>query len=101
MQEEMGMAVVSRVFPGGQWGDLALSCLLLCPYESESALKCYLRLLEVTACCPWLTISLAKCEQIGAVISSCDFPPHEVKASLEGFKVRWKKTFPHSYDMTM
>lgn len=69
MQEEMGMAVVSRVFPGGQQGDLALSCLLLCPYEGVRALKCHLRLLEVTTCCPWLTISLAKCEQIGAVIS--------------------------------
>lgn len=41
MQKEMGMAVVSRVFLGEQWGDLALSCLLLCPYKGVKALKCH------------------------------------------------------------
>lgn len=95
MQEEMGMAVVSRVFPGGQQGDLALSCLLLCPYEGVRALKCHLRLLEVTTYCPWLTISLAKCEQIGAVISSCDYSlPMGSRPAWKGSKLDGKRHFP-------
>lgn len=62
MQKEMGIAVVSRVFPGEQRGDLALSCLLLCPYKGVKALKCHVSLLDVTIFCPWLTLSLAKWE---------------------------------------
>lgn len=94
MQEGMGMAMVSRVFPGEQWGDLALSCLLVCPYEGVKALRCHVILLEATTFCPWLAICLEKCEQIGAVINSRDFSPHGVKAKLGDLKSDGKRHFP-------
>lgn len=87
-------------FPGGQWGGLALSRLLLCPCEGVRVLKCYPGLPQATARCPWCIVSLARCEQLGAAPSSCDFSPHGVKTSLEEFKVRWENTFPQSLDTT-
>lgn len=43
---------------------------------------------------PWLTISLAKRGQIGAVINSCDFPAPGVKAWLGDLKSDGKRHFP-------
>lgn len=94
MQKEMGMVVVSRVFPGEHWGDLVLSCVLMCPSKGVKALKCHVILLEVTMFCPWLTICLAKREQRGAVTNSCDFSPHGVKARLGDLKSDGKRPFP-------
>lgn len=90
-------------FPGGQRGGLALSRLLLCSCEGVRVLKCYPGLPSsdsAVVTSPWCFVSLARCEQLGAVPSSCDFSPHGVKTSLEEFKVRWENTFPQSLDMT-
>lgn len=85
MQEEMGMAVVSRVFPGGQWGELVQSYLLLQPPEPVRAFKVPFKTPQSDHVLPWA--HLAKHGQVGAVISSWDCSPYGSKASLERFKI--------------
>lgn len=91
MQEQMGMDLVSRVFFGDSgeiWLCHAFPCVLIKVWGPTSAIYGSLK---------WPpSNSLAKCEQIGAVISSCDFFPCGVKASLEEFEVNGKRHFPVS-----